>query len=226
MVLICVLSSLFAVGLVCLIGAYLVKNDDCYNVHESLNEELNGIQKAGEDGERKAQKMLFDLLSEGEFLLSNLLIPSQDGSQNEIDCVLVSRKGIFCIEVKSWLGKIMGGNTDISWRQEYRKHRRQSKLHRNPFKQNEIHCNAIDKLLKHKYPIFNIILFINKDKLKYVQSRNSFTRKTFKQGYDLLGNKLSLEDIEKIKTDLTPFVATTNELILYKKNIRERFSDI
>lgn len=226
MVLICILLSLFVVGIVSLIGMYLVTNNDIYDEHELLNEDLNIWEKAGEEGEIKAQKLLSDLLEEGETLLTNLLIPSHDGSQNEIDCVLITRKGIFCIEVKSWIGKITGGNTDAFWKQEYRKHRRQSKRHRNPFKQNEIHCGVIDKLLKQKYPIFNIVLFINKDKLKYVQSRNSFTRKTFKQGYEILSNKLSTEDIKRIRADLMPFIATTNELKLYRKNIRERLSDI
>ena len=56
----------------------------------------------------------------------------------------------------------------------------------------------------------------------FSSDNDKFAQETYNANF----NEIPAGDIKKIRVDLTPFVATTNELILYRKNIRERLSDI
>ena len=58
-------------------------------------------ERAGMWGEKVVNYHLRPLLREDEYLLANILLPLRNGHKTEIDCVLISRKGIFCIETKS-----------------------------------------------------------------------------------------------------------------------------
>ena len=75
--------------------------------------------RAGIVGEKRANYHLRTLLRNDEYLLTNLLLPLRNGEKTEIDAVLISRKGIFCIEIKHWVGHISGNDEDESWLQEY-----------------------------------------------------------------------------------------------------------
>ena len=63
-------------------------------------------EKAGAYGELKTNYYVRLLLKSDEYLLANLLLPLKNGRKTEIDCVLISRKGVFCIETKNWVGHI------------------------------------------------------------------------------------------------------------------------
>ena len=57
------------------------------------------------------------LLREDEYLLANLLLPLRNGHKTEIDCVLISRKGIFSLKQRT--GYYISGNDDDEyWHQE------------------------------------------------------------------------------------------------------------
>ena len=73
---------------------------------QKLNNDLSITDLKGAEGERYVNSKL-ELLPEGsEFILTNLLLPTYGGHKTEIDTVLVTKKGIFCIEIKNWIGKI------------------------------------------------------------------------------------------------------------------------
>ena len=76
-------------------------------------------EQRGIEGERAVISELYKMIENDEFLLHNLLIPLRNNHTTEIDVVLISRKGIFCIEIKNWVGKIIGNDESEMWIQEY-----------------------------------------------------------------------------------------------------------
>lgn len=78
-------------------------------------------------------------------ILNNVMLPSKGATDNtEIDHVIVSNFGIFCIETKTRKGLIVGSANEIYWRQylgfQYWKFK-------NPIHQNYGHRKAIENLL-------------------------------------------------------------------------------
>lgn len=101
----------------------------------------------------------------------------------EIDEVIVSPYGIFCIEYKAHVGYIFGSKTDISWTQcKYNGHH---KLY-NPLHQNYKHLKALEKLLGSniKTSIHSLIVFTGAKGVK-TDSNQVLT------SYDQLHNLLS-----------------------------------
>ena len=213
-----ILLSTFVVLLLAFISLLFQKenlNDYGYgnDIEEEKIVEPDEKEKAGIKGENKAYAYLSTLLQDNEFIFKNVLIPAGNGKMSELDCVLVTRKGLFCIEVKNWSGTIKGGNTDEIWRQDFSKYKRPQKEHQNPVIQNHKHCDTLIKLLKFKYSVFNIVIFLSQSNLRYVQSRNSFTLNKFKEGYNHLPqNTLTRSQINEIASVLKPFEAGANEL--------------
>ena len=60
-------------------------------------------ERAGMWGEKIVNYHLRPLLRQDEYLLANVLLPLKNGHKTEIDCVLISRKGVFCVETKTWV---------------------------------------------------------------------------------------------------------------------------
>ena len=116
--------------------------------------------QAGIVGENEVNDLLSFLLRSDEYLLPNLLLPLWNGEKTEIDCVLISRKGIFCIEIKHWVGHISGNDEDEFWLQEYDDSYWEDKWHRNPVKQNNGHCVILKKKLNNRYWINNVVIFM------------------------------------------------------------------
>lgn len=180
---------------------------------------------AGKWGERVANNKLVHLLKKDEFLLTNLLIPLKNGHKAEIDSVMISRKGIFCIEIKTWVGHIYGNDRDEYWYQEYDDPDREDRQHINPIKQNESHCHIIERILNHHFSIYNIVIFVSPDDVRGVNSKNAYTIRDFAYLLESLPeDKLSIDDINVVCGKLVKFVATLDELEEYS-NERENVQD-
>jgi len=151
----------------------------------------------GKRGEKFVTKNILQLDGAYYRVFEDLLLPS-NGSLNttQIDHVVVSNYGIFCIETKSYKGWIFGNAKDEYWTQIIYRYR---KRFYNPLRQNYAHAKAIEELLKYKYPeapIYSLVAFPDADKLKIsgtdsvgfvrdvVEKINSYT-------------KIVLSDIEK-----------------------------
>ena len=78
-------------------------------------------------------------------VLNNVLLPS-DGRTTftEIDHIVVSSRGIFCIETKSHKGKVKGSGNDANWVQFLGG---KSYQFANPIRQNRTHIKAIEAVL-------------------------------------------------------------------------------
>ncbi|MBN2738712.1 MAG: NERD domain-containing protein [Spirochaetales bacterium] len=95
-------------------------------------------------GESKVRCMLIKTFGSNEYhLFNNVTLPFKDGT-TQIDHILVSRNGIFVIEVKHYSGWIFGDSKSPKWTQViYRVKNR----FQNPLYQNAKHLHAIRDLL-------------------------------------------------------------------------------
>ena len=95
-------------------------------------------------GEAAVRRLLSDRFPSTDYhLLNNITLPDGDGT-TQIDHVLVSRYGIFVLEVKHYTGWLFANPTAASWTQViYGKHYK----FQNPTRQNYKHVKAIQQLL-------------------------------------------------------------------------------
>ncbi len=91
-------------------------------------------------------------------ILDDILLPSR-GSLNstQIDHVIVSNFGIFCIETKAYQGWIFGNANQEYWTQVIYHHKERFY---NPLRQNYAHVKAIEELVMPRFPRAKIISFI------------------------------------------------------------------
>lgn len=178
---------------------------------------------AGLEGERQVNYSLRTLLKEDEYLLTNVLLPLKNGFKTEIDCVLISRKGIFCIETKNWVGHIHGNDEDDYWVQKYDDLNMTDRRHENPVKQNERHCATLKRRLNNKYPIDNVVIFVELDGDNGIDSDYAFTIRQFKNYYrDLNDDEINANELKIIHQQLASFVASKEELKKHREDVIKR----
>ena len=181
-------------------------------------------ERTGLIGENIVVHHLRLLLRNGEYLLANVLLPVNEKFKTEIDCILISRKGIFCIEIKNWVGHIHGNDEDENWLQVYDDPDLDDRRHKNPVKQNLSHCNILNRNLNGKYMIDNIVIITGSDDIEHVHSKYAFSLFGFKNFYRAqTEDELTLEDIERIYNKLCRYVATKEQREEHKKNIQKRY---
>lgn len=182
--------------------------------------------RAGIWGERIVNYHLRPLLRQDEYLLANLLLPLKNGHKTEIDCVLISRKGIFCIETKNWVGHISGNDEDEYWLQEYDDPCMSNRSHKNPVKQNEGHCALLERLLNRRYSVDNAVIFADLEDGWGINSDHSFTVFQFKNYYrNLPDGEIQEEEIKQIYQKLLRYVASQAELEQHRIDVKSRFDN-
>lgn len=77
-----------------------------------------GNRRAGREGEEAASNIIKSVLHEGDLLFTNVIV-SYDGKLTELDNVIVNNYGVFIIEVKNYVGRIVGNEDDFEW-QKYK----------------------------------------------------------------------------------------------------------
>lgn len=123
-----------------------------------------GISKH-KQAENQVASALASMDVKSYILFNNLILKSdRNTSYTEIDHVVVSPFGIFCIETKSHSGSIYGYTNARKWKQyiggyEYDIY--------NPFRQNYKHTKAIQDLLgsKVKVPVHSLVVFPNASRI-------------------------------------------------------------
>ncbi|MFA7192545.1 MAG: nuclease-related domain-containing protein [Bacilli bacterium] len=203
--------------------AYKSSSSSTSRLQKSLFTPKN--ERRGIEGERIAEKYLRKILKDDEYLLKNILLPLKNGYSTEIDNILITRKGIFCLEIKNWVGRISGDEYSEYWIQKYDDPFLHDKKRRNPYLQNEKHRIALEKKLDNQFDVFNIVLFIEIEDRSELYSPKTFALDEFIHYYrSLEDEKLTLEEVEEIRDKLDKFVATEEELYEHKKQISSRFN--
>ncbi len=173
--------------------------------------------RAGMRGEKHINYHIRPLLRNDEYLLAHVLLPLKEGIPTEIDSLIISRKGLICIESKYWVGHISGNDEDEYWVQKYDDPAKRDKYHKNPVKQNEFHCNVLKRVLRYKYDVENIVLFPMFDDGRHIHSKYAFTLRKFRKVYRMAEDDvLTIEQINEIYEKLKSYIATEEELKEYK----------
>lgn len=121
----------------------------------------------GRNGEKFVSKKLNELDPGHYKVLNDLLFPSSGRTNTtQIDHVVVSNFGIFCIETKDYGHWIFGDANQDYWTQVIYKYR---KRFYNPLHQNHAHIKAIEALVRPLFPnapIISLVIFPKADKLE------------------------------------------------------------
>jgi|ERR1017187_806649 hypothetical protein len=102
-------------------------------------------------------------------VFNNVMLLSTDIAQTvvtQIDHIIVSRYGIFCLETKSHCGWIFGSTSDRYWTQVIYKNRYRMY---SPYRQNYGHIKAVEKAIgwiRLKDTIKSLVVFPTADKIK------------------------------------------------------------
>ena len=179
---------------------------------------------AGEWSERVTTTYLSSLLNSREHILNNLLLPISEWETTEIDAVIITRKGLFCLEIKNWSGIVEGSDEDEYWVQRYLEKNHPSKQLKNPVMQNENHCYALENVFNHRYKVDNVVIFVNLHNKEFIDSQYVFTISEFEEYYSQLDNELTFEDVDHIYEKLKRYVASEEELEEHKERVRRKYS--
>ncbi len=169
--------------------------------------------RRGREGEKFVAKELYKLLDSNYYrILNNLLLPST-GNLNtaQIDHVIVSNFGIFCLETKAYAGWIFGNIKQKYWTQVIFHNKERFY---NPFYQNYAHIKALEKVIGRsqlKSPIISLVIFTDADKLKI-------------SGTDAAG--FTFEIIRKIKNYSIPIYTDTERDAIYNLLCQANITDI
>lgn len=216
--------GIFAICLVSFIRFSIRKRRNKGGIHLGYqnkileNSETNEI--AGIQGEIRTCENLRRILKEDEYIFTNILLPTRNNRTTELDAVIVSRKGIFCIEIKTWIGRISGNDDDEYWLQEYADPSITPRQHKNPVLQNDRHCARLEKLLK-RNDVYCIVLLavLEEDN---IDSKYTYTFNRFKNFYNELNDDdLTIEEINIIANKLKQFIPNLAQMEEHKRDVNK-----
>lgn len=146
-----------------------------------LNSWLHSPKYKGRKGEERAHKVL-EQLPDDYTIIDDVVLVTNSGS-TQIDHIVVSKFGVFVIEVKNYRGDIYGNDnreewtqlivTDVQYSRSFKNYTYVTKNRfYNPVKQSEAHVYAVNKQLP-EWPylkVVPIVVFVGEAILKEVRS--------------------------------------------------------
>jgi hypothetical protein len=139
--------------------------------------------KIGEEGEDEAAEELKNIGKEF-IVLRNVNLPRKNKEPVQIDFLCISKKGIFVIEVKSWLGKITGDYNVEKWYSQIYDIINEQK---NPIKQNERHIDVLKRFIKQNMTYYSIIVFTDRSDISWIDKEQN---KTYITNINYLNSKI------------------------------------
>lgn len=219
-----ILGILFLLFLIIVIRKSLNKSNN-----SKIKSQIKTLQEEkGIKGEIIVDTYLKELLKDNEYLLTNLLIPyNKNNDKTEIDAILITHKGVFCIEIKNWSGIIYGNDEDKYWYQKLNDSNLNKNQHRNPVKQNENHCEIVSRTIKNKNIIINnVVIFIKINDYKNIHSNHVYSLLDFISIYKTLPDSCKDNDfLEKIYNMLSKYKASEEELNKHKNKLQNKYKD-
>ena len=73
------------------------------------------VERAGRRGEEVAEDIITNVLRYDDILLTNVEL-SYDGKRTEADIIVINKNGVFIIEVKNYVGELVGDIDDSEWK--------------------------------------------------------------------------------------------------------------
>ena len=151
----------------------------------------------GHYGEFRVQRAIGEE-KEGELRIVNDVTISVDGKLSQIDHIVISNRGILCIETKNYSGRIYGSEEQHQWTQVLAYGKTKNKFY-NPRKQNWTHVKRLEQLLNEAYPIYSVVVFV-KNNTSFIKARNVIGLRDLRSYVASFGteNSLSSDQIEKL----------------------------
>ena len=108
--------SFLIIALIIVVVSVVISGLNARSSEDGFGEEASETpqERAGRRGEKEARAAIAGILRDGEHLISNVQI-SFDGRPAELDNVIVSKYGVFIIEIKNYVGRIIGEEDDYEW---------------------------------------------------------------------------------------------------------------
>lgn len=156
----------------------------------------------GREGEYFFNKIAKSCLNNDYFVLDNIVLKAGHGT-TQIDQIIVSKFGIFVVEIKNYKGWIFGDVDDTQWTQTLTNGKYQFQ---NPLKQNYKHVKAVQSLLGFSDGIKSLIVFSDSAEFKTQLANNvvigeiAYINFIKKHRQILLSDYLINNAIKKLKT--------------------------
>ena len=115
---------------------------------------------------------------------------------HQVDHILIHPHGVFIIETKNYFGKIISNTGEPFWLKEIKGERTRIS---NPLKQNKSHAFVVSKILKRKYEVVPVVVFV-KNNAPYIGDENVINLKDLKLFIDSYPyqKELTKEEINEI----------------------------
>lgn len=173
-------------------------------------------------GEFWVKKELSKLPKKDYIVLNNIMIKTNNGT-HQIDHIVLSKFGIFVIEMKNFYGLIIGDEYKEKWVQYLGKNKYYFK---NPIHQNYGHIKALEETLKIKEDKFiSIICISNQAKLK-VNAKNVTHLDFINNLIRSYKNEILDIDLEELKCKIESLnITDTNSRKEHVKEIRNNLQE-
>lgn len=159
-------------------------------------------------GEFWVKQELKKLPKDKYIILNDIMIKSSKGT-HQIDHIIISKYGIFVVEMKNYYGLITGEEHQNKWTQHLGKNKY---YFNNPIHQNYGHIKALEELLNLREDKFiSIICISNQAKLK-VKAKNVTQLDFISDLIKSYNNEIIIEDLSKIKNKIEQNNITDKEI--------------
>ena len=178
----------------------------------------------------KGEKMVFTQLKKikdyHKVINDAMYVSGKGEMSHQIDHILIHAHGVFVIETKNYYGQIISNTGENYWLKIVKNERVKIS---NPLKQKTSHAIVIQKLLKKKYEVIPVVVFV-KNNAPYMGDENVINLKDLLLFIDSYPyeKELSKEDIKEIYKILKDNEADISkkehvETIGYLKQMQEEF---
>ncbi len=178
----------------------------------------NTPEAKGKRGEEHVNQSI-NCISDYHKIIRNLLIPTSNGRYTEIDSVLITQKGIFCIEIKNLGGYLYGDSSSKYWTQVLSYGRVKNSIY-NPVLQNDLHVRTLKKVFHDKFEVHNVVILDRHEGGK-ISSNNVYTSKSFLRYYKNIKEVIILSSqVDSIYQILSKYISTPEQREAHARRVR------
>lgn len=180
----------------------------------------------GNKGEKKVATLLKKIKEYHKVINDAMFVVGKNEMSHQIDHILVHPHGVFAIETKNYYGQIISDTGDSFWLKIV--NGQETKIS-NPLRQNKSHAIVLNKILKKKYEIIPVVVFV-KNNAPYIGDENVINLKDLllfidSYPYEKLLEKEEIDGICRIIKENIAHISKKEhvETIGYVKQMKEEF---
>lgn len=185
-------------------------------------------QTRGDKGEALVKECLEGIDGYHHLLNDVTYVNKKSEMSHQVDHIFIHPHGVFVVETKNYFGRIISDTHDSYWIKEVRGE--QIKIS-NPLKQNKSHAITVSRLLKGKYNVIPVVVFVQNN-APYIGDENVINLSDlplFIESYPYK-KKISKSDMDKIAKSLDRRSSDISkeehvENIGYLKQMKKEFRD-